>query len=86
MTLLYKTNQTNKNRINHNITCTIREDNFALERSKNHIDTTLKEALTNKIISKEEYKAMDPEDKNPSKLYCLFKVHKQHEYKETPPP
>ena len=29
---------------------------------------------------------MDPEDKNPSKFYCIFKVHKAHEHKETPPP
>ena len=50
-----------------------KEDEFALERAKNHINTTLKEALDNNIISKEEFKAMDPEDKNPSKLYCLFR-------------
>ena len=29
---------------------------------------------------------MDPEDKNPSKFYCNFKVHKNHKHKETPPP
>ena len=63
-----------------------KEDEFALERAKKHINTTLKEALNNNIISKEEYKAMDPEDKNPSKFYCIFKVHKAHEHKETPPP
>ena len=42
-----------------------KEDDFALERAKNHINTTLKEALDNNIITKEEYNAMDPQEKNP---------------------
>ena len=29
---------------------------------------------------------MDPEEKNPSRFYCNFKVHKTHIHKETPPP
>ena len=78
-------NQQEGNETQHNMYYK-KEYKFALERSKKHINTTLKEALNNNIISKEEYKAMDPEDKNPSKFYCIFKVHKAHEHKETPPP
>ena len=63
-----------------------KEDEFALERAKRHITSKLKEALDNNIISKDEFQAMDPEDKNPSKFYCLFKVHKEHPHKEAPPP
>ena len=29
---------------------------------------------------------MDPDDKNALKFYCIFKVHKAHKHKETPPP
>ena len=50
-----------------------KEDKFALERSKRHITSKLKEALDNNIISKDEFQAMDPEDKSFSKFYCLFK-------------
>ena len=63
-----------------------KEDEFALERAKRHINTKLKEALDNSLISKDEFKAMDPEDKKPSKFYCLFKVHKEQKHIETPPP
>ena len=58
-----------------------KEDEFALERAKKHIQDTLKEASEDNIITKEEYKAMDPEEKNPSKFYCNFKVHKKHNHK-----
>ena len=57
---------------------------FALEDAKNKINITLKEALENNIITKEEFSAMSPDDKNPSKFYCNFKVHKQNEHKEVP--
>ena len=63
-----------------------KEDDFALDRARSHIQNTLKEALKENIITKEEYKFMDPEDKNASKFYCNFKVHKKHMHKETPPP
>ena len=29
---------------------------------------------------------MNPKDKNPSKFYCNFKIHKPHEFMTTPPP
>ena len=63
-----------------------KEDEFTLERAKKNIKDTLNEALDENIITKEEFKAMDPDDKNPSKFYCNFKVHKAHNHKETPPP
>ena len=39
----------------------------------------MKEGLENKTITKEEFKAMDPTDKNPSKFYCNMKIHKTHD-------
>ena len=47
---------------------------FAIEKAKTKIPNILKEALENNIIIKTEYIAMNPEDKNPSTLYCYFKV------------
>ena len=54
-------------------------DEFTLE------DTTLKGAVEYNIIPNEELSAMTPDDKNPSKFYCNFKVHKKTEHKEVPP-
>ena len=45
-----------------------KEDDFAADKAKNHINATPKRALEEKIISKEEYKAMDPDDKKPFKF------------------
>ena len=42
-------------------------DNLDLERAKNKIKHVLEEALNNKIITDEDFKAMDPKDKTPSK-------------------
>ena len=39
----------------------------------------MKEALEDKIITKEEYSEMNPDGKNAAKFYCNFKVHKPHE-------
>ena len=61
-------------------------DNLELERAKNKIKHVLEEALNNKIITDEEFNAMDPEDKTPSKFYCNFKIHKQHTPMTAPPP
>ena len=58
---------------------------FALENAKTQILSTLKEALEEKIITKEEFNAMNPEEKNLSKFYCNFKVHKQTEHNVVPP-
>ena len=43
-------------------------DEFALERAKTQMNNVLKEALENKVITKEEYSAMDASDKDPSKF------------------
>ena len=43
-------------------------DDLELERAKNKILHVLEEALNNKIITDEDFKAMDPEDKTPSKV------------------
>ena len=39
----------------------------------------MKEGLENETITKEELKAMDPTNKNPSKFYCNIKIHKTHD-------
>ena len=62
-----------------------KQDEFALERAKKHIENVLKEALNEGIIDKAEFSAMNPEDKTPSKFYCNFKVHKNHKEMEAPP-
>ena len=51
---------------------------FALENAKDKIIATLKEALESNIITKAEYTAMNPSDKNAAKFYCNYKVHKAH--------
>ena len=57
-----------------------------LEREKAKIYNNLEEALNNKVITDEELNAMNPEDKNPGKFYCNFKIHKPHTPLSTPPP
>ena len=59
-------------------------DEFALERARKTISDTLKEALENEIITKDEFTIMNPKDKNASKFYCNFKVHKQTEHGQIP--
>ena len=61
-------------------------DDSALQVAKDKILLILEEGLNNKIISKEEYIAMKTDDKKAAKFYCNFKVHKEHEAMETPPP
>ena len=45
-----------------------KEDEFALERAKKHIKDTLKEALEENNITKEEFKAMDPDEQKSLKV------------------
>ena len=59
---------------------------FALEEAKNKIEEVLNDALENKIISKEEYLEMNPQQKDPAVFYCNFKVHKQNEHGNIVPP
>ena len=42
--------------------------------------------MTDKIITDEEFIAMNPEDKNAAKFYCNFKIHKPHTPMTPPPP
>jgi hypothetical protein len=61
-------------------------DQFGTDRAKAKIEAALKEGFENKYISEEEFAAMCPNDKNPGKFYCNFKVHKAHVHGEAPPP
>ena len=60
-------------------------DEFEIDRVKLKIDTILKEALTNEIISRDEYNAMNADNKEPARFYCNFKVHKKHDPNTVPP-
>ena len=59
---------------------------FALMRAKTKVKEVIDEALENNIINKEEHEAMNVEDGDPAKFYCLFKVHKEHTPNTAPPP
>ena len=61
-------------------------EDIQILQAKNKIKHVLEEALEKQTISKEEFNAMEPDEKNPSKLYCNFKIHKPHTEKENPPP
>ena len=56
---------------------------ISLEGAKTKIN--LKNALEKEIITKEEYSALNTEDKDAANFYCNFKVQKQTEHKEVPP-
>ena len=60
-------------------------DALEVQRSKAHIEYSLLEALKNNIISQDEFYSMNANDKEPSRFYCNFKVHKKHEHGQTPP-
>ena len=56
-----------------------------LSRAKIEIVSVLEEALENQHITQGEFQAMDPNDSDPARFYCNFKVHKEHSPAETPP-
>ena len=58
----------------------------SLDEAKNKILSIIQEGLDNNIITTEEFKAMDPQDKNPSKFYVLFKMHKKAPFYVCPTP
>jgi hypothetical protein len=60
-------------------------DEFEIDRVKLKIDTILKKALTNEIISRDEYNAMNADNKEPARFYCNFKVHDKHDPNTVPP-
>ena len=57
-----------------------------VEISKEEIRTVLKQAQEDKLITKQEFEAMDPTCKDVAKFYLNFKVHKEHKHGEAPPP
>ena len=59
---------------------------YEIEISKIEIRTVLKQALDGGIITKEEFAAMDPTEKDVAKFYMNFKIHKDHKEGEAPPP
>ena len=59
---------------------------IAVGNAKRVIRSTIKEGLDKNIISQSEYIAMNADDKDPARLYCNFKVHKEHAHKQPPSP
>ena len=57
---------------------------FAIENAKKEIKNLIDEGINNNIISKAEYDAINPEDKNLASFYCNFKVHKDYVHKRHP--
>ena len=60
-------------------------DGLEVERTKTKIETILKDAIQNNIITMDEYEGIIAYDKEPGRFYCNFKVHKQHEQNKAPP-
>ena len=57
----------------------------ALYETKEKIKRLLQEGVDNNLLTSEEFKAMNPDNTNPSKFYLTFKVHKKHEIGKAPP-
>ena len=53
--------------------------------AKKEITTVLEEALAMEWITNGEFQVMNPEEMEPARFYCNFKVHKEHKHGETPP-
>ena len=62
----------------------IKVGDFAVEEAQLKILEVLEDGLNKGIISRKEFSAMNPEDKDVGRFYCNFKVHK--EYTKVPPP
>ena len=60
-------------------------NNTCIEEARMKLLNVLTEALDNKMISKEEFDAMNPEGKGAAKFYLTFKVHKEHKPGSAPP-
>ena len=60
-------------------------DSNKLQEAKNKLQFIIEEGFDNQILSKEEFDAMSPQETKPGKFYCLFKVHKEHIFGQTPP-
>ena len=59
---------------------------FALKNAKKEIKNLIDECVNNKIITKAEYDAINPENKNLDRFYSDFKVHKEYVHKKAPKP
>ena len=59
---------------------------FAIENAKKEIKNLIDECVNNKIITKAEYDAINPENKNLDRFYSDFKVHKEYVHKKAPKP
>ena len=55
-----------------------------INKSMKDINMVLEEACNNKLITHDEFKAMNTDNKNVCKFYANFKVHKDHNHGELP--
>ena len=60
-------------------------DDTFLEKAKDTITKLVQEGYVNSYLSKEEYEALDPNDKGVGRFYQIFKVHKPHPPGAIPP-
>ena len=65
--------------------CYTKVEESKLEEAKFKLTNLIQEAFDNKIITEGEFQAMDPKNKVPGRLYCTFKVHKNHKESKAPP-
>ena len=63
----------------------IKVNKSIITETNKEIKILIEEAYDNNIITKDEYEAINPEDKGPGKFYCNFKVHKDHTEGQPPP-
>ena len=51
----------------------------AFDKAKHDINMLLEEGIDHEFLTPNEFKAMKPDEKSPSRFYCNFKVHKTYE-------
>ena len=49
---------------------------FPIDKAQEALDKLIEEGLDNKVISQEEFNAIDPSNKDLARFYCNFEVHK----------
>ena len=60
-------------------------DELFMSNAKETISKLIQEGFDNGYICKDEYEALDPEDKGAARFYEIFKVHKNHPPGSIPP-
>ena len=65
--------------------CYTKVEESKLEEAKFKLTNLIQEAFVNKIITEDEFQAMDPKNRVPGRFYCTFKVHKNHKEGKAPP-